>query len=115
MNSAAKQPSAVLPIVMSLAALATVSVHITVSGTQPQADEGTAAHVWQLLMAGQLPIMLFYAIKWIPRTPQIALAVLVAQIAVSGVNYFSRSATTILPYRRQLPSCHVGPHLLHWC
>jgi hypothetical protein len=51
LNTAAKQPSAVLPIVMSLAALATVFVHITVSGTQPQADEGTAAHVWQLLMA----------------------------------------------------------------
>jgi len=74
LNTAAKQPSAVLPIVMSLAALATVFVHITVSGTQPQADEGTAAHVWQLLMAGQLPIMLFYAIKWIPRTRQKALA-----------------------------------------
>ena len=81
MNTAAKQSSAVLPIVMSLAALATVFVHITVSGTQPQADEGTAAHVWQLLMAGQLPIMLFYAIKWIPRTRQIALAVLGVQIA----------------------------------
>ena len=83
MNTAAKQPSAVLPIVMSLAALATVFVHITVSGTQPQADEGTAGHVWQLLMAGQLPIMLFYAIKWIPRTPQIALAVLAVQIAAA--------------------------------
>jgi len=83
LNTAAKQPSAVLPIVMSLAALATVFVHITVSGTQPQADEGTAAHVWQLLMAGQLPIMLFYAIKWIPRTPEKALAVLAVQIAAA--------------------------------
>ena len=83
MNIAAKQPSAVLPIVMSLAALATVLVHITISGTQPQADEGTAAHLWQLLMAGQLPLMLFYAIKWIPRTPQKALAVLAVQIAAA--------------------------------
>jgi ParB-like chromosome segregation protein Spo0J len=32
-----------------------------------------------------------------------------------GVNYFSRSATIILPYRRQLPSFHKGSALLHWC
>jgi hypothetical protein len=83
LNTAAKQPSAVLPVAMSLAALATVFVHITLYGTEPQADEGAAAHVWQLLMAGQLPIMLFYAIKWIPRTPQIALAVLALQIAAA--------------------------------
>src|SRR5690349_7916463 len=54
---AVRQPSAVLPIAMSVAALATVLVHISLYGTQPQADEGTAAHIWQLLMAGQLPII----------------------------------------------------------
>jgi lipid-binding SYLF domain-containing protein len=35
--------------------------------------------------------------------------------SVSGVNYFSLSATIILPYRRQLPSSHRGSALLHWC
>ena len=33
---------------------------------------------------------------------------------LSGVNYFSRSATIILPYRRQLLSFHRGSALLHW-
>ena len=32
-------------------ALATVLVHILLYGTRPQADEDTAAHIWQLLMA----------------------------------------------------------------
>jgi hypothetical protein len=83
MNIAAKQPSAVLPIAMSVAALATVLVHIALYGTQPQADEGTAAHIWQLLMAGQLPIMIFYSIKWLLRTPRIALAVIAVQIGAA--------------------------------
>jgi len=83
LNIAAKQPSAVLPVVMSVAALATVLVHILLYGTQPQTDEGTAAHIWQLLMAGQLPIILFYSIKWLPRTPQIALAVIAVQIGAA--------------------------------
>ena len=30
-------------------------------------DEGTIAHLWQLLMAGQLPVLAFFAIKWLPR------------------------------------------------
>ena len=68
---------------MSLAAIGTVIVHIILYGTQPHADEGTAAHIWQLLMAGQLPIMLFYLMKWIRRTPQIALAVIAVQSAAA--------------------------------
>jgi hypothetical protein len=34
---------------------------------------------------------------------------------LSGVNYFSRSATIILPYRRQLLSFHSASALLCWC
>lgn len=83
MKIAARQPSAVLPIAMSVAALATVLVHISLYGTQPQADEGTAAHIWQLLMAGQLPIIALYAIKWLVRTPRIALAVIAVQIGAA--------------------------------
>ena len=45
-----KQPSAFLPLVMSCAALATVLVHIALFGAVREADEGTAAHIFQLLM-----------------------------------------------------------------
>jgi len=47
-----KRPTALLPLAMSFAALATVLVSRAVHGSAPQADEGTAAHLWQLLMAG---------------------------------------------------------------
>jgi hypothetical protein len=49
---------------MSLGALATVLMFVALHGTAPQADEGAAAHIWQLLMAAQVPIVLFFAIKW---------------------------------------------------
>ncbi len=71
-----KQPSAWLPIAMSLAALAIVLVHVARYGTAREADEGTAAHLWQIPMAGQIPIILFFAAKWLPRTPRQALQVL---------------------------------------
>ena len=80
---ALKQPSAVIPIVMSVAALATVLAHIVISGTAPQADEGSAAHIWQLLMAGQAPLVAFYSIKWLPRSPRTALPVLAVQLGAA--------------------------------
>jgi hypothetical protein len=78
-----KRPSAFVPVAMSLAALAVVLVHIITSGTARQADEGTAAHLWQLLMAAQIPIMAFFAIRWLPQTPRVALPVLALQVVAA--------------------------------
>jgi hypothetical protein len=78
-----KSPSAFLPLVMSLAALLTVALYVAMFGIAPQTDEGTAAHLWQLLMAAQLPIIAFFAIKWLPREPLHALAVLALQAAAA--------------------------------
>jgi len=69
---------------MSLAALAIVLIHVIRFGPAREADEGTSAHLWQMLMAGQLPIIAFFAIKWLPKTPKGALLVLVSQ-AVAGL------------------------------
>jgi hypothetical protein len=74
-----KQPSAFLPVAMSSAALATVLVHVAMFGAVREADEGTAAHIFQLLMIAQAPIMAFFAIKWLPRTPRQALQILALQ------------------------------------
>ncbi len=78
-TSTLKLPSALLPLAMSLTALAIVLGHIAVSGVAREADEGTAAHLWQLLMAGQLPVVAFFAITWLPRSPRQALLMLVLQ------------------------------------
>ncbi len=78
-----KHPSAFVPVGMSLVALATILVFIALHGTAPQADEGAAAHIWQLLMAGQAPLVLFFAVKWLPRSPRQALPVLGLQIGAA--------------------------------
>ena len=80
-----KHPSAFLPVAMSLAALAVVggaAIYGVLHGAHGiirQPDEGTAAHLWQLLMAGQLPVLLFFAIKWLPRAPKQTLYVIALQ------------------------------------
>jgi hypothetical protein len=79
-----KRPSAWIPVAMSLIALAIVIIHIVRFGTAREADEGTSAHLWQILMAGQLPIIAFFAIKWLPRAPKPALVVLALQ-AIAGL------------------------------
>ena len=77
--STMKKPSAWVPLAMSFAALALVLGHVAIFGAAREADEGTAAHIWQILMAAQIPIVAFFAIKWLPRTPKQALLVLALQ------------------------------------
>jgi hypothetical protein len=55
-----KRPSAFLPLVMSLTALTLVLGHIAIYGAAREADEGAVAHLWQLLMAGQMPVLAFF-------------------------------------------------------
>ena len=78
-SSILKRPSAWLPLAMSFAALAMVIGYVAMFGTARQADEGAAAHTWQLLMAAQIPVILFFAVKWLPRTPRQALPILALQ------------------------------------
>lgn len=88
-----QRPSAYLPLAMSIAAIATVIVHVSLYGTAPQEDEGTAAHIFQLLIVGEVPIVAFFAIRWLPQVPQEALAILGLQVgavlaALAPVFYF---------------------------
>ena len=78
-----KHPSAFLPVAMSLAALVTVLVFLALHGPAPQPDEGAAAHLWQLLILLQIPIVMFFAIKWVSRFPRQALPILVLQVAAA--------------------------------
>jgi hypothetical protein len=78
-----KQPSAWLPVAMSLVALSLVLMHVATSGVVREADEGTAAHLFQLLLAAQLPIVAYFAIRWLPRAPASAFGVLALQLAAA--------------------------------
>ena len=74
-----KRPSAFLPVAMSCAALALVLVRVVLFGIAREADEGAAAHIFQLLMVAEVPVVAFFAVKWLPRVPKQALRVLALQ------------------------------------
>lgn len=78
-----KHPSAFLPAAMSCAALTAVLFHVVRFGIAPQADEGSAAHIWQFMMAGQAPIVAFFGIRWLPQAPRQALAILGLQVCAA--------------------------------
>lgn len=76
-----KRPSAFVPVAMSVAALVLLLISIATFGGAREADEGAIAHLWQLLIVGQLPVVAFFAIKWLPRAPRSAFPVLGLQAA----------------------------------
>jgi hypothetical protein len=76
-----KHPSAFIPIAMSVAALALVLVGVVFFNAPRESDEGAIAHLWQLLIAGQLPVIAFFAIKSLPRSPRPAFSILALQAA----------------------------------
>jgi len=80
-----KRPSAFLPVAMSLVAL-TVVLGTLIVGLAHNGgvivrdpDEGATAHLFQLLMTVQMPIALFFAVKWLRRAPVPSLGVLALQ------------------------------------
>jgi len=80
-----KRPSAFLPVAMSLVAL-TVVLSTLIVGLAHNGgvivrdpDEGATAHLFQLLMTVQMPIALFFAVKWLRRAPVPSLGVLALQ------------------------------------
>jgi len=82
-----RRPSAVAPVVMSLAALALVLGHVAMYGIVHEADEGTPAHVFQLLMAGQVPVIGYFVLRYLPEAPRRAVWVVILQLAAAAAAF----------------------------
>ena len=83
MISILKKPSAWLPIAMSFMALVMLVSYIflfTPNGIVREKDEGVAAHLFQLLMGGQLPIIAFFLFKYLASATKQVLSILALQI-----------------------------------
>ena len=83
-GSVSRKPAAFIPLAMSGAALLVIACALLPDVLRHHAivrqpDEGAAAHLWQLLMAIQIPVVLFFAVKWLGRAPRQALEVLALQ------------------------------------
>ncbi len=76
------------PIAMSLSACALVLSYLWSFGAVRDPDEGAIAHIWQLLMGVQLPVVAFFVAKWLRQAPKQTLQV----IALQGVAAFAAIA-----------------------
>ncbi len=70
------KPSAILPVLMSLAALALVGTYLLINGVKRQADEGATAHIFQILVVAQIPVIGFFVLRWIRSNPLTCLIML---------------------------------------
>lgn len=80
-RTAIRRPSGALPLALSGTALGVVLLHLVLFGAAPEMhagrpDEGAAAHLWQICMIGQVPVILFFGIKWLAIDPRGTLLVL---------------------------------------
>jgi glucan phosphoethanolaminetransferase (alkaline phosphatase superfamily) len=87
-----RRPSAFAPLLISLGFLATLLTKFFQGTLVRQPDEGTAAHLFQILMPLQILIVAFFAACWLPRRTKPALAILslqvAAAVAVVAIVYF---------------------------
>ena len=72
-------PLGLAPVLMSLFCIGMILLHVARFGTLKQADEGTEAHLFQLLMGLQVPLILFFAGKWWPTRRRETLVILALQ------------------------------------
>ena len=76
--------SAWLPVAISGFLIAIALRHVAMYGSGMQADEGSEAHLFQLLMPVQALVIAFFAYTWLPRSPRLALALLAVQLAAAA-------------------------------
>lgn len=79
------KPSAWVPIVLSLLALVLVLVSLTLFGipAKPPQDEGTLAHLWQLLMVTQGFFVVYFMIRYLPEEPKKSLTIFLLQLVAA--------------------------------
>jgi len=94
-----KEPSALVPVVMSLGALVVAIValafQLLTHGVEPARDAGAIVYLWQLLMVAQLPVIAFFAFRWLRRTPWQAATVL----AVQALAWAAAAVLPVLVFR----------------
>ena len=87
-GSAFRAPSGWIPVALALAAIALLAgylvtgphePYVVVENGIPREDETAAARIWQLLMLGQLPFILYFAAAWLPKDTRRAFVMLAIQ------------------------------------
>ncbi len=74
-----KKASALIPVGMSLTALMLVVLQVATHGLRPEPDKGATAHIYQLLVVGQVPVVAYFLLRWFRSAPRQAARVVVVQ------------------------------------
>lgn len=95
-----KKPSALIPVVLSLLALVLVLLQVAFQFGPYAAEsnhlyEKAVVHIWQFLMAAQLPVIAFFGFRWLRRAPWQAGTVLVVQ----GLAFAAAAVFPVLLFR----------------
>jgi len=100
-GSALRAPSAWIPLVLAGGATALLAGYLMTGPHEPtmviengiaRPDESATARLWQLLMLGQLPFILYFAAVWLPKDRKRAAALL----AVQGAAFVAAALPVIL-------------------
>ncbi len=78
-----KQPSAYLPLLMSLTAFLLIIAVLSTVGITHQQDEGAPARIFQLLILLQMPAITYFSLKRQTQSPRPALIVLTLQVGAA--------------------------------
>ena len=81
-----RRVSFILPLVFSAIAFAVVITNVA-AGVPPQPDENASAHIWQLLMITQLPLVVLFLVTadWRTWSPAILFGVQLVAIAAACI------------------------------
>jgi hypothetical protein len=85
MDTWIRRPSAWLPFLVSLAALALVLTYAATSGVAAHEEEGLPARLFQVLMLAEIALIAVFAARWPPARPRQAGRILVAQVFVASL------------------------------
>jgi hypothetical protein len=55
---------------MATLALALVLGHAAIYGVAREPDEGAAAHIFQLLVVAQIPVAIYFVLRWVRASPK---------------------------------------------
>ena len=80
-----RKPSAWLSLALSLVAIGLIVAHVVFVGVAPQADEGTEARIFQVLMLLDALVIGAFAVRWLPIAPKGASAVVALQLLMAAI------------------------------
>lgn len=89
MRDLIRTPFAWLPFLLSLAAFALVAGYVVLVGLDQPAptDEGTPAHLFQLLMVADAIVIAIFVVRWLPRAPKETALIVALQLCVALIPF----------------------------